>query len=144
MQINYITCPRVSNIHSNMVHLVRLPVHLARCATAPVCVNTCTDEQDEMRDSISLSISARQEICDIKAEYLRCNQTQNHTNPHSCEIGIVEPDVQKECTADNTHDAGDQTRDKIEADVDARMRDALAEEQDEFDQGPDGNDGVLK
>ena len=82
--------------------------------------------------------------CDINEGDLRCNQTKNHTNPHSCDIAIVEPDVQKGCAADNTHDTGDQTRDKIESNVDTGVRDALAEEEDEFDQGPEGNDAVLK
>lgn len=82
--------------------------------------------------------------CDINEGDLRCNQTQNDTDSHSCEIGIVDSDVHKGCTADKTHDSGDQARDKIEADIDPGVRDAFAEEEDEFDQGPGGNDGVLQ
>lgn len=68
MQIKYIYAS-VLNVHSNMVHLVRLPVQLARCVTALVCVDACADEQYEMRDSVSLSISAQQEFQNIKATY---------------------------------------------------------------------------
>lgn len=61
MQIN-IFMPSNSECPSNVVRLVRLPVHLARCITAPVCVDTCPDEQDEMRDTIPLSISVEYEM----------------------------------------------------------------------------------